>query len=106
MEKNQPNLELTNKAMLDADEVNATESATSLFDLPYSEVIELCRQWVTANSMNDIKKRTRLLRKHPELFDEKVQCEIEQILKMANQAIKQIDFKNKIIHLDPNLFKK
>lgn len=61
MKKNQTDPDLIEDAKI-ADAVNVTKSAISLFDLPYSEVIELCAQWVAANSTNDIKKRTRLLR--------------------------------------------
>lgn len=107
MEKNQTDLDLIDDAKIDnADDVNVTKSTISLFDLPYSEVIQLCGQWVEANNTNNIKRRTRLLRQYPELFDEEVQIEIERILKMANQATKQINFRNKIVRLDPELFKK
>lgn len=59
---------------------------SKLFERPYAEVIRIYNQYLCINAANDIAARTRLLRKHPEIFDAKVREEIEAVAGLAKRS--------------------
>ena len=54
---------------------------TALFDLPFNDVIDLYQQRMLAEKNNDLKLRTKLLLKHPELFNDEVMAQLEDTFK-------------------------
>jgi hypothetical protein len=67
-----------------------------LDDLPFDFVKELYCQRIFSDATNDIKERTRLLAKYPELFDSEVWAELEEVFK------KVINYqrRRRLIHLN------
>lgn len=60
---------------------------TQLFDLPFNTVIELYLEKLQTEENNNIRNRTRLLRKYPELFNKRIMKEIETIHQLSSKYI-------------------
>lgn len=70
-----------------------------LFERPYAEVIAIYNQYLCINAADDIAARTRLLRKHPEIFDPNIRKEIEAAAALAEKT----KAKTKVIDIRPHL---
>lgn len=74
---------------------------TKLFELPYSQVIDIYNQYLIVTAENDIAGRTRLLRDYPEIFQHSVREEIELVSGQGQQVSER--FNKQPINLMPYL---
>lgn len=71
-----------------------------LLEQPFDLVAALYIKKVNIEKRNDIRARTKLRERYPELFDKDVALEITQGLEMAKQVIANIEFHTKVIQFD------
>lgn len=74
---------------------------TKLFELPYSQVINIYNQYIVITAKNDISARTRLLRHYPEIFQKSVREEIEMISRQGQRITERLN--KRPIYLEAHL---
>ena len=77
-----------------------TMNTTTIFDLPFDEVVELYQQRLEIEAINDIAARTRLRSVYPELYYPDSFSEITQTMEMIQQVTVRAAERAKITFLD------
>lgn len=72
----------------------------SIDDLPFDTVVKLYQKKLNVERANNIRVRTRLLKKFPELFDVATFSHVENVVKDAVKASKSARFAKIIIYYD------
>jgi len=79
------------------------KESIKLFDLPYSKVIEIYNEYMRIKDCKNSAAKTRLFKKHPDIFHAEVRNEIEAISGLAEKSLNE---SKKRIDITPYLKKK
>lgn len=82
------------------NEINVIEHGSSIFDLPYDQVVELYRHKLEIEQTKCIRRRTAMLRQYPDLFDSAVQDVILAVIRDADKINKNRATRTKVIEFD------
>ena len=72
----------------------------SLLDEPFDFVVSLYATKIAVEKNNDIRGRTWLLNKYPELFDQNILAEMADVLNIAKATITRLEARNKVIKVN------